>query len=494
MGVTKRKNVANEILHTEKEYTGNLGILVESFLKPALEKENAKYLEAQLNNEIVLSLSGVEVIYKFHVELLHDLDDKIKTWSPSSQLGALILPMAFYLKSYSTYVNHYQNVVQLLAKRKTDKNLQNMLESLKPQAAGKGIKDYLIMPIQRIPRYQMLLHELVKATWASHADIQNLVQAQAKVQEVAVALENQSADASSIAKVMELATTFSFGKEFSGYKLVVPHRRYIDDTGCNGGLIAFLFNDLLVITKPKKEKQVVKQMIKLSDCNVDANDDSTFELKVAGEENASSLTIEESEFTTWKNYFESIKNGDKIWLPHTIEKDDTTISVLKRAVSDEVVPPTPPPLPTKSHFKNFMGAIRTTMKLVQDDSKRASDVSEETTGKSPKKMRKSGKASITHVEGNKLHHDTDEENEADIPRSSSDLDSSIDSIPPEVMGEHTGAFQAITKNRVVSEPASYLKDIESLQFDGERLERAEQARDRLERKNYHPKHMLFVIV
>ena len=213
--------------------------------------------------------------------------------------------------------------------------------------------------------------------------------------------------------------------------------------------------------------------------------DSTFELKVAGEENASSLTIEESEFTTWKNYFESIKNGDKIWLPHSIEKDDTTISVLKRAVSDEVVPPTPPPLPTKSHFKNFMGAIRTTMKLVQDDSKRASDVSEETTGKSPKKMRKSGKASITHVEGNKLQkeklNEKEEENEADIPRSSSDLDSSIDSIPPEVMGEHTGAFQAITKNRVVSEPASYLKDIESLQFDGERLERAEQARDRLER-------------
>ena len=37
---------------------------------------------------------------------------------------------------------------------------------------------------------------------------------------------------------MELATTFSFGKEFSGYKLVVPHRRYIDDIGCNGGLVS----------------------------------------------------------------------------------------------------------------------------------------------------------------------------------------------------------------------------------------------------------------
>lgn len=27
--VSKRKNVANELLHTEKEYTNNLGILLE---------------------------------------------------------------------------------------------------------------------------------------------------------------------------------------------------------------------------------------------------------------------------------------------------------------------------------------------------------------------------------------------------------------------------------------------------------------------------------
>ena len=47
--------------------------------------------------------------------------------------------------------------MQLLAKKKTDKALQAMLNGLKPQATGKGIKDYMIMPIQRIPRYQMLL-------------------------------------------------------------------------------------------------------------------------------------------------------------------------------------------------------------------------------------------------------------------------------------------------------------------------------------------------
>lgn len=63
-----------------------------------------------------------------------------------------------YFKSYSQYVSHYQVIVQILAQRKQDTVLQQIFESLKPQALGKGLKDYMIMPVQRIPRYALLLH------------------------------------------------------------------------------------------------------------------------------------------------------------------------------------------------------------------------------------------------------------------------------------------------------------------------------------------------
>ena len=63
-----------------------------------------------------------------------------------------------YFKSYSQYVSHYQVIVQILAQRKQDTELQQIFESLKPQALGKGLKDYMIMPVQRIPRYALLLH------------------------------------------------------------------------------------------------------------------------------------------------------------------------------------------------------------------------------------------------------------------------------------------------------------------------------------------------
>ena len=62
-----------------------------------------------------------------------------------------------FLKSYSQYVNHYQQVVTLLADRKQDKQFQVFLIELKNQSTGKGIQDYMIMPVQRIPRYAMLL-------------------------------------------------------------------------------------------------------------------------------------------------------------------------------------------------------------------------------------------------------------------------------------------------------------------------------------------------
>ena len=133
-----------------------------------------------------------------------------------------------YLKTYYQYVNHYQYVVQWLAKRKGDKVLQKILDGLKPEATGKGIKDFMIMPIQRIPRYKLFLVELIKCTWKSHIDYDNLVEANKKIQDVAVAIENQSADALSIAKVMELAGSFKSKGE--SFKLVVPHRRYIADT------------------------------------------------------------------------------------------------------------------------------------------------------------------------------------------------------------------------------------------------------------------------
>ena len=57
-----------------------------------------------------------------------------------------------------------------------------------------------------------------------------MVEAETKIQAVAIAIENQSAEAMSIARVLELAASFSFKKE--NFKLVAPHRRFIAESDC----------------------------------------------------------------------------------------------------------------------------------------------------------------------------------------------------------------------------------------------------------------------
>lgn len=43
----------------------------------------------------------------------------------------------------------------------------------------------LILPIQRIPRYNLLLKEIIKHTWSDHQDYENLVQAQTAIHDIA---------------------------------------------------------------------------------------------------------------------------------------------------------------------------------------------------------------------------------------------------------------------------------------------------------------------
>lgn len=50
---------------------------------------------------------------------------------------------------------------------------------------GRTLSDFLIQPVQRIPRYNLLLSDLLKRTESTHPDYANLQQALANMQSVA---------------------------------------------------------------------------------------------------------------------------------------------------------------------------------------------------------------------------------------------------------------------------------------------------------------------
>mmetsp|Transcript_9310 Transcript_9310/g.28747 ORF Transcript_9310/g.28747 Transcript_9310/m.28747 type:complete len:273 (-) Transcript_9310:36-854(-) len=179
-------------------------------------------------------------------------------------MGDIFLKIASFLKAYKQYVAHYTKAnIRLRQLHKKNKQVDLLLENMRRDAedrCGKrGVKDFLIMPVQRIPRYLMLLQDLLRNTWAGHADLVQLQSAQKLVAEVAEDVENSQNEIAQANKVLEVADRLT-GKLAEELELVQPHRRFIAECdayvamdGKRGSdMHLFLFSDLLLLCKVKK--------------------------------------------------------------------------------------------------------------------------------------------------------------------------------------------------------------------------------------------------
>ncbi|KAL9650367.1 hypothetical protein ABK040_016434 [Willaertia magna] len=92
--------------------------------------------------------------------------------------GEAFLEMAPFMKLYTEYINNFQNAATILReRRKKNQNLNNYLNKCKEtreECKGLDITSFMILPVQRIPRYQLLLKELLKYTPKEHSDYKKL--------------------------------------------------------------------------------------------------------------------------------------------------------------------------------------------------------------------------------------------------------------------------------------------------------------------------------
>jgi hypothetical protein len=153
-----------------------------------------------------------------------------------------------------------------------------------PETANMELTSYLIMPIQRIPRYVLLLSDLFKNTPEDHKDYEDLKKALAKMESVAEYVNTKKREAENLMGVlivskhisdmvcmrnlkceMSIAMTShncspnAFILQDNPAELAQPHRRYVRQgllSEVDGKNIknryAFLFNDSLLCTKEEK--------------------------------------------------------------------------------------------------------------------------------------------------------------------------------------------------------------------------------------------------
>lgn len=90
-------------------------------------------------------------------------------------------------ETYTSFVNNYRTSQEAIRQCKEQSSLFNkFLEQQIKEHRGKlTLKDLIIQPVQRIPRYELYLKDFIKCTPPNHPDYSLLVKAQSEIHSLA---------------------------------------------------------------------------------------------------------------------------------------------------------------------------------------------------------------------------------------------------------------------------------------------------------------------
>jgi len=277
-----RKRVVDELLATETDYVRNLDLCVKIYLNPL--KEGAKKGKGLISTEdIHIIFSDVETILMCNQQFLMSLQEKVSKWTPCQCIGKIFIDMSHYFKVYANFVVSFSRSAQLINKiSKKSSAFANYLKDChdRPEMKKLDLPSLLIMPVQRIPRYSLLLKDILKSTWRDHPDHDDLVVARDKVDEVATYLNEKKREAENIAAYLKLTENFVFNKDVkqivNGSRKLLKNGTFVNEKGKEVSI--YFFNDVIIWGRCKRRDLIVKEVIPIEDASLDmcANVKSTF--------------------------------------------------------------------------------------------------------------------------------------------------------------------------------------------------------------------------
>ncbi|KAJ6251576.1 faciogenital dysplasia protein [Anaeramoeba flamelloides] len=270
---TKRDRAVYEVLTTEETYVFNLNRVNQ--MKLLLEKETCK-------KSTFITMEQVKTLFKNHDQLLQlnltfleTLKERLQNFNEETLLGDLFLKWFPFFRIYIDYVISYEGSMKtILDSLSTNKDFNNWEQEVQVEFKL-NLQSFLIQPIQRIPRYQLLVNEILKHTDPEHKDYSDLQQSLEMIKKVATDVNTAIIDAKQTIILVDL------NKKLSNVDLIKPHRKYV----CEGVLMKkskkkdharlfYLFSDLLIIASKDISNYTVHNTIQLEDLNVEEIEDT----------------------------------------------------------------------------------------------------------------------------------------------------------------------------------------------------------------------------
>lgn len=166
-----RDQITQEIVDTEVSYTSSLGTTISDFLDPLEKLSSSPETQIISSEQVNILFSNIRTLKQLNLKFLEDLKKRrTQEWTENDCMGDLFLSFAPFFKMYTMYVNNHNAASALL----TELNNDTKFAAFAAERTGPSLFSRLIEPVQRIPRYKLLLEVLVKNTANDHADYEAL--------------------------------------------------------------------------------------------------------------------------------------------------------------------------------------------------------------------------------------------------------------------------------------------------------------------------------
>ncbi|XP_046817649.1 uncharacterized protein LOC124423673 isoform X2 [Vespa crabro] len=263
-----RTHVVVELYDTERSYVEALQILVNKYLQPLKSPENAGLVDAATVDEIFYQ---VPAILSHHEIFLEELRKRLDTWEVKQTIGDVFLDVftkPVVLETYTLFLDNWKSAKKAIKTTCQGKPaFARFLETMEREHKGKlGLDQLLIKPVQKIPRYELLIQRLLKHTDSAHPDYEFLQAAQKEVHELVVKInctereslewEQQQSTLREVQALVEgLAGIVTNDRAFVRHDLVT----IASNQGTRKERALFLFSDLLVITSIKRRSGTIRK-------------------------------------------------------------------------------------------------------------------------------------------------------------------------------------------------------------------------------------------
>jgi hypothetical protein len=161
----RRKRITAEMLSTEQSYVSNLRTVLELFSNPLKAAAQSTPTQILSLEQIKVLFGPLEPVFQINSEFCVCLENAMKHWHVDQKIGDMFIKAADSFKFvYVPYVLNYGEVCVILEKiRKKNNKFRDFLEAAKEDGRSKGldIASFLIQPVQRLPRYELLLKDLI---------------------------------------------------------------------------------------------------------------------------------------------------------------------------------------------------------------------------------------------------------------------------------------------------------------------------------------------